>query len=167
MKKIASTISTTILILLIAAALFVALPKLFGMKMYTILSGSMEPVLEAGDLIYVAPTDPEKIEEGDIISFVLNDNLVVATHRVVDVDREGKRFTTQGDANDTEDASPVLYGNVIGVEKFAIPKIGFLFGFINTSVGRIIAVTSILALTVVSLLLSGKKTKQPVPEEKQ
>jgi signal peptidase len=166
MKKIASTISTTILIILIAAAMFVAVPKMFGMKMYTILSGSMEPALSAGDLIYVAPTDPEKIEKGDVISFVLNDNLVVATHRVVDVDREGQRFTTQGDANDQKDASPVLYGNVIGVQKFAIPKIGFLFGYINTTTGRIIAVTSILALTGVSLLLSDKKNK-PVPEEKQ
>lgn len=159
MKKLASVISTAILIFLIAAAMLVAVPRLFGMKMYTVLSGSMENTLSVGDLIYVQPTDPKLIKEGDIISFVLNEDLVVATHRVVAADRVSERFTTKGDANSAPDASLVLYGNVIGVEKFSIPRVGFLFNSINTTSGRIIAVTVIALLAVVSFVLSDSKKK--------
>jgi len=159
MKKIASVISTTILIIMIAAALFVAVPKLFGIKMYSVLSGSMEPVLSVGDLIYVVPVNPEKIEEGDVISFVLNEELLVATHRVTAVDTENMRFTTKGDANNTEDAGTVLFGNVIGVEKFSLPKVGYLFSVINTTSGRIISITIIVMLAIVSFVLSDDKKK--------
>ncbi len=164
MKKAASILSTTILAVLIAAALFVAVPKLFGIKMYAVLSGSMENVLSVGDLIYVVPTDPDKIGEGDIISFVLNKDLLVATHRVVGIDRANQRFTTKGDANDTQDAAGVIYGNVIGVEKFAIPQVGYLFSFISTTAGQIIAVTIIILLAVISFVLSDSK-KKPADEE--
>lgn len=167
MKKIASVISTTILVILIAAALFVAVPRLFGIKMYTVLSGSMEDALSVGDLIYVFPTDPEKIKEGDIISFVLNENLTVATHRVVAVDRDGGRFTTKGDANNAQDAGSVIYGNVIGVEKFSIPKVGYVFDYINTTAGRIIAITIIAALTIFTIALSDSKKKTALPDKEE
>jgi len=159
MKKIASAISTVILIILIAAALFVTVPKLFGIEMYTVLSGSMEPVLFVGDLIYVVPTDPKEIKQGDIITFVLNEDLVVATHRVAAVDSAKERFTTKGDANEQEDAGTVLFGNVIGVEKFSLPKVGYLFSAINTTAGRIIAITIIIMLAIVSFALSDDKKK--------
>lgn len=159
MKKIASVISTTILIIMIAAALFVAVPKLFGIKMYSVLSGSMEPVLSIGDLIYVVPANPENIKEGDVISFVLNEDLLVATHRVAAVDTENMRFTTKGDANSAEDAGTVLFGNVIGIEKFSLPKVGYLFSAINTTVGRIISITIIIMLAIVSFVLSDDKKK--------
>jgi signal peptidase I len=57
-KKIASTVSTIILILLIVLGLMLAVPRLFGIKLFTVLSGSMEPALSVGDLIYVKPVDP-------------------------------------------------------------------------------------------------------------
>ena len=164
MKKIASVISTTILVILIAAALFVAVPRLLGIKMFTVLSGSMEDTLSVGDLIYVFPTDPEKIREGDVISFVLNESLTVATHRVVAVDRENGRFTTKGDANNANDAGTVLYGNVIGVEKFSIPQVGYFFDYVNTTAGRIIAITIIAVLTIFTVALSDSKKKPALPD---
>lgn len=166
MKKITSVISTTILVILIAAAMFVALPRLFGIKMYTVLSGSMEKTLSVGDLIYVVPTKPELIQQGDIISFVLNEDLVVATHRVTVVDPINGRFSTKGDANESPDAGTVLFGNVIGVEKFAIPKVGYLFNLINTTSGRIISITIIVMLAVISFVLSGSKKKPAAREPK-
>ena len=165
MKKIASAISTVILIILIAAALFVTVPKLFGIEMYTVLSGSMEPVLSVGDLIYVVPVDPKEIKEGDIITFVLNEDLVVATHRVAAIDMAKERFTTKGDANEHEDAGTVLFGNVVGVEKFSLPKIGYLFSAINTTAGRIISITIIIMLAIVSFALSDDKKKPNTKEQ--
>jgi len=164
MKKTASVISTTMLVILIAAALFVAVPRLFGIKMYSVLSPSMEDILSTGDLIYVFPTDPEKIKEGDVISFVLNESLTVVTHRVVAVDRDAGRFTTKGDANNANDAGTVLYGNVIGVEKFSIPRLGYFFDYVNTTAGRIIAITVIAALTIFTVALSDSKKKPALPD---
>jgi len=161
MKKAAFITSSAILAILIIAALFTALPKVFGLKIYTVMSSSMEKRLSPGDLIYVAPTDGDKIKKDDIISFVLNKDLTVVTHRVVVADRANKQFITKGDANKGNDAAPVIYGNVLGVVKFSVPKLGYLFHYVNTTGGRVVSISCIVLLAVISFLLSDNK-KKPV-----
>ena len=88
--------------------------RLLGVEAYAVLSGSMEPTYPTGSLIYVKPVSPEAIREGDPITFVLNEDLVVATHRVVTVDEENRSFITKGDANDAVDGAPVRFENLLG-----------------------------------------------------
>ncbi|MDA4324587.1 signal peptidase I, partial [Escherichia coli] len=62
----------------------------------------MEPEYPVGSLIYVDRVEPSEISIGDPITFVMNESLMVATHRVVDIKEDGS-FITKGDANDTVD----------------------------------------------------------------
>ncbi|NLB61602.1 MAG: signal peptidase I [Clostridiales bacterium] len=158
-KKIASTISTIILIAIIILGLALALPRLFGVKLFTVLSGSMEPMLSAGDLIYVRPIDPEKIEVGDVISFALDED-TVATHRVFSIDKEAKRFTTKGDANETIDKKTVTFENVQGIHAFTIPLLGYPLNFASNLAGQIISITLIVMLALISILLTDSTPKK-------
>ena len=47
------------------------------------------------------------MQVGDAITFVLNEDLDVVTHRVISIDAENEHFYTQGDANDAPDGAPV------------------------------------------------------------
>ena len=72
------------LIVLLAVALVGV--RALGLTPYAVLSGSMEPTYHVGSLIYVEKVDPSEVQVGDAITFVVNDDLLVATHRVVDVE---------------------------------------------------------------------------------
>ena len=44
-------------------------PQIYGMKCYSVMSGSMSPDLPVGSAIYVKEKEPEKVEKGEIITF--------------------------------------------------------------------------------------------------
>lgn len=159
MKKVTKLISDLVLAVLVIAVLIFALPRLFGVHMFSVLSGSMEPSYHVGDLIYAVPAEADEIEAGDVISFLLNDDGRVATHRVVEVEEGNQRFYTKGDANEVRDGSPVHYNNVIGVVRFRIPLLGYAAGFLSTMAGKITAVT-LIAVYVILILIFSKGKKQ-------
>lgn len=98
--------------------------KLFGLKSYVVLSGSMEPKYSVGELIYVKDTKAEEVGVGDIIVFPFGD--AVATHRIVGVNEDAMYFRTKGDANSYTDASPVYFDEIIGIPVFSIPLVGYV-----------------------------------------
>lgn len=76
------------------------LPGVFGVKPAVVLSGSMEPAIETGDLILLRDTDPLALEKGDVICYLSSGKAV--THRIVGITagEDGRpRYVTQGDAN--------------------------------------------------------------------
>lgn len=152
MKKVLKIFSNLLLIVLLSAAAVFAVPRLFGIEMYGVLTGSMEPAYQVGELIYVVPTDEDDIEVGDVITFLMDDSGTVATHRVVEIDEENSYFYTKGDANDVEDGTPVHYNNVIGVVRFGIPFLGYAAVYMSTSSGKIITVTAVIAALILVVL---------------
>ena len=87
MKKIWNVVSTVLVAVFVLCAVFLMGSRILGYKVYTVISGSMEPTYSVGDLLYVKSVDVNTIKVGDPITFVLNENLVVATHRVVRIDQ--------------------------------------------------------------------------------
>ena len=87
-KKVWNVVSIVFVVLVALMALALVGARIFGLRVFSVLSGSMEPEYYTGDLIYVKPVDPETVEVGDDITFVLNKDLVVGTHRVIRIDRE-------------------------------------------------------------------------------
>ena len=85
------------LIVLLAIAL--AGVRVLGLTPYAVLSGSMEPSYPVGSLIYVKKMQPADVRVGDAITFVVNDELLVATHRVVDVEVRTTRCLAVLDEN--------------------------------------------------------------------
>ena len=162
LKKIWHSASTGLVALMVLCAVFLMGSRLLGFRCFNVISPSMEPVYGVGDLIYVKEVDPATIREGDVITFLVNEELVVGTHRVVRVDEENRRFYTKGDANDVEDGEPVHFNNVIGVPQFSVPKLGYVSDFIQNPPGTYITVGVGLALILLVFLpdLLGKR-KEP------
>lgn len=122
--------------------------RIFGLTPFAVLSGSMEPTFHVGSLIYVEKIAPESIKVGDPITFVLNKDLVVATHRVVEIDPQAQEFHTKGDANDAVDGGPVNFKNLIGKPVFTIPYMGYAADFLASRKGMILGGTGIAVLLI-------------------
>lgn len=166
LKKIWNITSTVLVVVIVLCAVFLMGSRLLGFKCYTVISGSMKPEYNVGDLLYVKDVDVNTIKVGDPITFILNEDLVVATHRVVRIDAENQRFYTKGDANEIEDSEPVHFNNVIGVPQFSIPKLGYVSDFVQNPPGMYITigVGIILILVVFVPDMIGKKKKEDDPE---
>lgn len=165
-KKVWDIISTIVVILVVVIAMLLVGVRIFGLRPFTVLSGSMEPTYHTGSLIYVKEVDPSEVQVGDPITFVLNEDLVVATHRVVEIDEENQYFYTKGDANDAVDGSPVHFNNLIGVPVFTIPGLGYVANYIQNPPGMYIAI-ALVAILLIFVVLSffvddedGKKNKE-------
>jgi len=167
-KKIWDTATTVLVVLVVIFAVFLMGSRLMGLQVFNVISGSMEPTYSVGDLIYVKTVDPDSVKIGDPITFVLNEDLVVATHRVTAIDAENRQFTTKGDANETEDAAPVHFNNLIGVPVFAIPLLGYVSAYIQSPPGMYVAIGfGVLLLAAVFLpdMLTTKDKKEEQQEE--
>ena len=168
--KVWNVFTSALVALVVILALLLVGVRVFGMQVFTVLSGSMEPVYHVGSLIYVKETDPMTLQPGDVITFMLDEN-TVATHRIVDVipDEEDPsviRFQTKGDANDAVDGSLVHYKNVLGTPVFTIPKLGYLASYIQNPPGTYVAISVgavLLALVFLPDLISGDEK----PEKKR
>lgn len=171
--KTVSKIFNIITWLLVAAAVLLALllvgVRLFGYTPYAILSPSMTPNYQVGDLVYAKKIAPADIQIGDPITFVADEKLTVVTHRVVEIDSENGCVYTKGDANDTRDGNPVYYENVLGRVSFSIPKLGYVSIFMSKRNGRFAAIAVIavlmLLLIIPEFFKPAKKKVSPVSEE--
>ncbi len=166
LKKIWNIVSTTLVVLMVLCAVFLMGSRLLGYECYTVISGSMEPKYMVGDLLYVKEIDPATIKVGDDITFILNEDLVVATHQVVRVDAAKQHLYTKGLANEIEDSEPVHFNNVIGVPQFAIPKLGYVADFIQHPPGIYITIAVGIVLILVVFLpdiMSKKKQNGGAP----
>ena len=159
-KKIWDAVTTALVVFLMGS-------RLVGLQVFNVISGSMEPEYSIGDLLYVKSVDPDSVKVGDPITFVLNEDLVVATHRVVAIDSENRQFTTKGDANKTEDAAPVHFNNLVGVPVFAIPLLGYVSAYIQSPPGMYVAMglgVVLLAAVFLPDLLTKKEKKEKQEE---
>lgn len=130
-------LSTLLLTLLVAAAILCAGLRLMGWRAFTVLSGSMEPAYPTGSLICIRPVNPESVEPGQVITFLINEN-TVATHRVLNIIREPElSFQTKGDSNPTPDGSAVHHRNVLGTPVLTIPRLGYALRGLQTASGRL------------------------------
>ena len=165
LKKIWNIASTVLVVLMVLCAVFLMGSRLIGYQCFTVISGSMEPKYMVGDLIYVKEVDVNSIEVGDDITFILNEDLVVATHQVVRIDAEKQRFYTKGIANEIEDGEPVHFNNVIGVPRFSIPKLGYVSDFVQHPPGTYITVGVGVLLILAVFLPDLIKKKKPEEDD--
>ncbi|HJB92014.1 MAG TPA: signal peptidase I [Candidatus Eisenbergiella merdigallinarum] len=163
-RKVWNIVSSVIVALAVLLAVALVGVRLVGVQVFAVLSGSMEPAYHTGSLIYVKSVDYTELEEGDVITFLLDED-TVATHRIVEVvpdesDPSTLRFRTKGDANDAEDGGLVHYKNVIGTPVFTIPKLGYAVDYIQRPPGMYVAISAgaiLLLLVFLPDLFSGEE----------
>lgn len=132
------TILKNILTTLIGIALIVVLPFviftyvtskspiIFDFRSYIVLTGSMEPELPVGSMVYTQPKPSYGV--GDVITFTDKEDRTV-THRITAV--KGDAYETRGDANTKEDADLVPKDKVVGSVFMHVPYIGKYIDFLK------------------------------------
>ena len=142
------------MVLSILIAVPLTVPKILGIQIYAVLSGSMEPEYLVNSVIYVKPCEPSKVEAGDVITFhLLGETDTVMTHRVVSVDTENRNFITKGDANVVVDLEPVSFDRLIGKPIFSIPGLAHISNFIHSNIGKAVCIflfSFVLALWILA-----------------
>ena len=136
-------------------------PSVGGKFPMIVLTDSMYPEIESGDLIICNTAGAEEIAEGDVISFFdpMGNGTSVVTHRVLEiVNEDGKiSFRTKGDNNNAEDQVLVPADSLIGIYQTRIPKVGHVAMFMQTTTGLIVCVVLPIVLLVGYDMLRRRK----------
>lgn len=146
MKKTLNIIGNILLIALVVVGVIIGvslLPIKGNYKIYAVKSGSMQPAIKTGALVFVRPVSEYK--EGDIVTFYdpsSNKKSDVITHRILKVEdkNEVRTFKTKGDANEGADSSSITQSAIIGKKFLNISYLGYLLGYIKTLPGLILIV---------------------------
>lgn len=124
-------------------------PSIFGYQPYAVLSNSMSPQFETGDMVIIDQVNPDTIKLDDVIAFHQEGKVI--THRVTDIyTQDGNvSFATKGDNNNVVDEEAVTADQVIGKQVFQLPKIGYVMDFISSPIGLV----SLIALPLIGYIL--------------
>lgn len=116
------------------------IPGVMGYRPVIVLSGSMEPTFNTGDMILLEPAaDAENLHSDDVIAYLVGGK--VTTHRIVQVtELEGqKMYITKGDYNNIEDRIPVEPSQIQGVYNGKrIPNLGNIMMFMQSNIGILV-----------------------------
>lgn len=139
-------------------------PNFLGIKTYVIISGSMEPNLQIGDIVIVKKVAQNELKQGDIISYRQGQSVI--THRIAEViDKEGEvEYKTKGDNNNAEDSGIISYEMIEGKVVKHISQIGKI-AIILQKKGTIIFI--ILILYIYILYSSSIKKKRALRKLKR
>jgi signal peptidase len=176
-------VSAVVTIAMIGACVLAALmvvPTLLGYERYVIVSGSMEPTIPVGSVVYDEVVPVDDIVVGDIITFVPPAEFGIddpVTHRVVQITKVGedagphageRLFRTKGDAN--EDLDPwrmVLDGPDQGRVDRHVPYIGYFYMALQVRwVQLLLIVIPTLALVTYILVTMWRVSGDAVKEER-
>ncbi len=127
-------------------------PSIGGTLPLIVLTDSMYPEIESGDLIICHTAEAKDIKVNDIISFFdpAGNGTSIVTHRVIEIVEENGEifFRTRGDNNNTEDKKLVPAENLVGIYKTRIAGAGHIAMFMQSTAGLIICVVLPIILLV-------------------
>ena len=171
-KVLKSIINIAITLMVIAFVLVVCLQRfsnneisIFSYRMFTVVSGSMVPEYEIGDVLISKETDPALIKVGDDVSYLGKSGTFkdkVVTHRVIKIekDADGKYvFHTKGIANIVAD--PVVHEDQLyGVVKRKDILLSFVYKCVSTKTGMFLFVGIPILYIIGSEMLSFMLEKE-------
>ncbi|NJE49520.1 signal peptidase I [Thermococcus sp. 9N3] len=114
--------------------LLLTFPRLRTLTPLVVLSGSMEPYFNPGDMVLIEPVNASGVQIGDVVAFHPawakgeEARNTLYTHRVVGIIRNatGLYFVTKGDNNEENDPAPVPAQNVVGKVTIVLPYLGYM-----------------------------------------
>lgn len=128
-----------------------SIPMPFGFGLAEVVSGSMYPTIDVGDVVMIVPQDEYEVE--DIVAF--KDPIGIVTHRIIEDNGDGT-FTTKGDNPDNSvDTLPLRREYIIGKVVKVIPGVGAIVNIIQSP----IMIALLIMIIALLLYLSTKKEK--------
>lgn len=121
--------SIVLKILLIFTGIYIVvfIPILWNYYPLIIVSGSMEPTLKVGGILYYRTINISDYNENDILVYKMKKHII--SHRIVKIDNNS--FITKGDANKKSDSLKVYNSQILGKGcDFSIPYIGYYIDFV-------------------------------------
>ena len=161
LKKIKNIIEYTIVFLVIIVNAFLIFqsinnpnktPSIFGKKAFVIISGSMIPEINIGDVVLINDTNDVKIN--DIIAFRRDSTVIV--HRIVkEMNINGEiMYQTKGDNNNVEDKELVQKSTIEGILFGKIPKLGKALMWLYNNLAIVIVV--LVAILLIRFFITKK-----------
>lgn len=133
---------------------------LLGITPLIILSGSMSPALQTGDLAFAQSVSASEIDPGDIVSVTSQDGVRV-THRVVTAEpvESQAALTLKGDANPTTDTETYVVDSALSVVA-QVPGAGYFLKLVGTpwAIGAAIAILA-------ACLVIGWRSRSTEPDD--
>ena len=151
-EKVIIEILTCILLLVIFVSTIILtdslihkdkIPSFFGWKPFIVLSGSIENEIKTGDMVFVKETNPNDLNENDIMAFKTNNNTVII-HKIAKkiVTKDGEiHFLTKDEKNNVDNQNYVLENQIEGIYKFRIAKLGKIAIELQKPVYMVIAIS--------------------------
>ena len=127
---------------------------------FAVLSGSMEPDLPVGSMVFVRQVEPTDITVGDNATFYRSD-------QVYEIDPAAQMIGTQGIANKNadgsimHDAEQTPFSSVIGTVSFCVPYLGFVNAYCTTMPGLLVVVAVLALLAAASIVLDRMVPDEP------
>jgi signal peptidase len=168
-SRIVSVLFTLVLALAAVVFLFLAVgPRFVGYQTSTMLTGSMSPGINPGDVVVTVPVPVEELRVGDVITYSIPvDDHRVETHRIVEMTTAGGVATvqTKGDANPGVDPwKAVLSGNQVYRHVATVPHLGTVIRALREPVTRNVLLyggTGVLVVGVLTSIWSRKPENKP------
>ncbi len=129
------------------------LPRIFGYTPLIENTGSMEPVMKRGDLIFVKET--EDVKKDDIIAW-FNAEGGITTHRITGTHTDGT-FITKGDSNNVRDRSSVDPVQIIGVYRGKLAGAGYMLMYLQEPQGLVTVILAIISFGCLALWALERK----------
>lgn len=165
-KKILSVIIYLIIIPVIAINFIIliksyispnAIPSIFGIKTFVIVSKSMEPTIMTGDAIFSIEPKKENIKINDVISF--HDKQDINTHRIINILTENgvTKYITKGDNNKNPDKDKVTFDKIEGVYQFKLAGFGKIANIIKGKATLVVLLIFLILISLDQVKVSRKK----------
>ena len=141
-----------------------------GFRIFTVVTESMVPKYEVGDVLLVRQTEPTDIKVEDDVTYMgkigaFADKIV--THQVIKIEsgEDGKlKFHTKGIANDAEDPL-VSEEQIYGVVQAKLKILTYLNGIINNMYGMYFLIIIPLAIIIFTEFRSFKEESKYIDDE--
>lgn len=176
-KLIMKIINVFVVILLIGFVIVVCLQRFsdnkisfFNYRMFTVVTGSMSPKYEIGDVLVAKEVDPSTIKVGDAISYLGTSGDIygkVITHQVTEInlDENGQYvFRAKGLANLIEDPKSIKEDQIYGVVVYKSILLSVIYRIVSTNVGFYIFIILPLAFIIgsetITMLLEKEEKRR-------
>jgi len=140
-------------------------------RIFTVVTGSMEPKYKIGDVLIAKEKDPSEIKVGDAISYLASRGEIknnVITHEVVNItkDENGKYlFHSKGLANLVED--PIVHEEqLFGVVVYKTKLLSYIRKIISTDIGMLLFIIIPILYIIISEMIATLIEKEEKRREK-